>query len=289
MGQLTTRKAAQILGVSEASVKRWCDRGQIGVSKTPGGHRRLSEHALIEFARRNKYTLAHPELLTVEVDNRHKGLSLEDGKPVMLKALLDQDKSLLHSMMADWCYDGHPLYAIFDATASPVFHEIGSMWERGEVDVAEERAACTLFQQVVLELAAKLKPKRQKDLLAVGGALTGDWYSLPVTMVDMVLREQGWRSLCLGGHLPAESMVSVVERHQPDLFWVSVSHVVDEDAFLRDQRLVAEACDRHNSFLVMGGQALTTELRKKMTYSVYCDTLTHMVSLMKRIFEAPES
>ena len=37
---LTTREAAELLGVSPTSIKRWSDDGKIPVQKTAGGHRR---------------------------------------------------------------------------------------------------------------------------------------------------------------------------------------------------------------------------------------------------------
>ena len=39
--RLTSREAARVLGVSEASVKRWADGGLLPMEKTAGGHRRF--------------------------------------------------------------------------------------------------------------------------------------------------------------------------------------------------------------------------------------------------------
>ncbi|MBV9958343.1 MAG: helix-turn-helix domain-containing protein, partial [Acidobacteria bacterium] len=38
---LTSSEAARLLGVSEASVKRWADSGLLPALKTAGGHRRF--------------------------------------------------------------------------------------------------------------------------------------------------------------------------------------------------------------------------------------------------------
>src|ERR671913_90085 len=39
--RLTSKEAARVLGVSEASVKRWADSGLLPMEKTAGGHRRF--------------------------------------------------------------------------------------------------------------------------------------------------------------------------------------------------------------------------------------------------------
>jgi len=47
---LTLGAAAQLLGVSESTVRRWADAGEVRSYKTPGGHRRVSEDDLRHIA-----------------------------------------------------------------------------------------------------------------------------------------------------------------------------------------------------------------------------------------------
>ena len=192
-------------------------------------------------------------------------------------------------MIVDWHISGSPLHQIFDSVVGPVFTEIGHRWSQKTLTVSQERRACLLFEQVVRELAPKLIPPPQNNLLAAGGALSADWYSIPVTMVDMVLRQQRWNTMSLGNHLPASSMISAIERYRPQLFWISVGFIEDEDQFIKDVAEITEACRASNSFLIMGGRSLSAELRRQMDYSVYCDTLTHMVGLLDRIFKATKN
>lgn len=48
---LSVRKASEILGVSEATLRHWTDEGKVKAFVTPGGHRRYSEHELRRFTR----------------------------------------------------------------------------------------------------------------------------------------------------------------------------------------------------------------------------------------------
>src|SRR6187401_3370429 len=41
MDILSTRSVAEVLGVSEATVKRWADAGTLRCFRTPGGHRKF--------------------------------------------------------------------------------------------------------------------------------------------------------------------------------------------------------------------------------------------------------
>jgi excisionase family DNA binding protein len=49
MAALTTHQAARLLGVSLPTVVNWIKQGRLEAYKTPGGHRRIPEHALKAF------------------------------------------------------------------------------------------------------------------------------------------------------------------------------------------------------------------------------------------------
>ncbi|HYP52226.1 MAG TPA: helix-turn-helix domain-containing protein [Pyrinomonadaceae bacterium] len=51
--KLTSRETARLLGVSEASVKRWADSGLLPTEKTAGGHRRFRPEDVARFRREN--------------------------------------------------------------------------------------------------------------------------------------------------------------------------------------------------------------------------------------------
>ncbi len=55
-------EAATVLGVSEASLRQWSDRGRIRASVTPGGHRRYSKVELKKFMSSRRKTIGVKEL-----------------------------------------------------------------------------------------------------------------------------------------------------------------------------------------------------------------------------------
>lgn len=60
-----TREAAEILQVSESSVKRWTDDGQIPSYKTAGGHRRYRLDDLLRFRDRQSGAALHERLASM--------------------------------------------------------------------------------------------------------------------------------------------------------------------------------------------------------------------------------
>ncbi len=51
---LTTREAAELLGVGPTTVKRWCDEGKLPALKTAGGHRRYREADVLAMRHRGE-------------------------------------------------------------------------------------------------------------------------------------------------------------------------------------------------------------------------------------------
>src|SRR3954468_9580073 len=57
---LSTRQVATLLGVGEATVKRWADAGEIDCFRTPGGHRKFRLRDLTAFVQTREYDAAGP-------------------------------------------------------------------------------------------------------------------------------------------------------------------------------------------------------------------------------------
>lgn len=58
---LSTFTAAKMLHVDPGSVANWIDKGQLKAFRTPGGHRRIQKHDLLEFLRKLQMPIP-PEL-----------------------------------------------------------------------------------------------------------------------------------------------------------------------------------------------------------------------------------
>src|SRR5437764_13756024 len=60
---LTPKELAQAIGVSESSLRRWVDAGDIRVARTAGGHRRIELAEAIRFIRHLGIPVVRPEVL----------------------------------------------------------------------------------------------------------------------------------------------------------------------------------------------------------------------------------
>ena len=91
---LSPKQVAQALGVSESSLKRWCDQGRIATVRTGGGHRRLSLADVLRFVRDHAHPLVSPEVLGLPSVREPSERCLVRARQLLADALLNGDESL---------------------------------------------------------------------------------------------------------------------------------------------------------------------------------------------------
>lgn len=102
-------------------------------------------------------------------------------------------------------------------------------------------------------------------------------------MVDLALRENGWRTDSLGVGIPAAEVAAAVRTVRPRLVWLSASSAPDRGELAAGIETVREAASQVGAALAVGGRALTAEIRVDLRYSVFCDTVGHLVEFARAI------
>jgi methanogenic corrinoid protein MtbC1 len=253
---VSPKQAALALGVSEASVKRWCDKGLLVPMRTAGGHRRIAPAEVVRFARESGNPLVRPELVGLPSATTAGPVATERALEEALEALKDGDEERLVALVTHLFGAGRSATDICERVLAPALHELGSRWQHGDVEIYEERRACEIVQAALHELGRLLPALPRSAPRALGGTLEGDPYTLSSSMCALALRELGWRAENLGAGLPAEQLARAAARRKPELIWVSVSGGLDSPELSRALRTVAEAARRCGAGLVLGGRAL---------------------------------
>lgn len=272
---LTPKQVARAMDVSESSVKRWCDRGVIPTQYTAGGHRRITMAGVLEFVRSGQHELVHPEALGLPPTSGQSERVVSRACEGLTEALVAGDEARCRQIAIDLYLAEHSISTLCDDVFAPAFREIGRRWSCGEAEVYQERRGCEITLRILHELRSILPSPLVDSPLALGGATVGDQYSLGTAMAELVLRNAKWNAISLGDNLPFETLSAAIKECRPKLFWLSCSHIADEPAFLEGYRVLHEEYGGDVAFVV-GGYALTEEVRQKMKFSAYCDTMQHL-------------
>lgn len=276
---VSPKQVARAIGVSESSLKRWCDQGLIPMTRTPGGHRKLPISGVLGFLKERGHQLVEPELLGLPPTTTGAGgRTLARGRVELIEAFLEGAEDLSLQIVMDLYLARHSICTICDEVLAGAFHEIGDRWQCGTAEVYQERRGCEICLRILHELEQALPPVGDGAPIAIGGTTEADPYHLATTMAELVLRENGWRATSLGNMLPTATILQAMEDIRPRLVWISISHVADEPALIRATEELHAAATRLGAALAVGGRAITSELRRRMHFSAYCDTMQHLVS-----------
>jgi len=273
--QVTPKQLARAIQVSESSIKRWCDQGTIMTVRTAGGHRRIALAAVLNFLRENRYELVRPELLGLPATAGRTAWVLDRAQAAVRDALLAGDEDQTRRILFDLYLARHRLATILDEVVARALHEIGDRWSCGEAAVYQERRGCEICLRLLHELRTLTPAPSVPRGLAMGGTPEGDGYQIPNAMVELVLRLQGWDTVSLGSGLPFDTLRAGLATHRPQLFWLSVSHIRDERAFLTGWNELCAPLAFPVVFAT-GGQALLKPLRTQMPQASFCRDLQEL-------------
>lgn len=276
------KHVAQALGVSESSLKRWCDRGLLPTTRTGGGHRKVLTADVIRFAREQGMTLVTPELLGLPPTGSVEGLDLQKSASLLAQSLLAGQELVCRQLVMNLALGDHPLARVFDDVITAAFVEIGNRWACQQADIYQERRGCEMILRILAEISKTQSPVQSK-LTACGGTATGDGYSLATLMAEIVLRDTEYQATSLGTGIPFDSFVRAVQEIRPTLFWLSVASVPDEAAFLRNFANLSSACAEVQSALVIGGRALAPRLREQLVDATYCENMQQLAAFARTL------
>lgn len=280
---LTPKQVARSIGVSEASLKRWCDKGTVPSIRTAGGHRRLPINGVMQFIRQTGHPIVRPEVLGLPSTTGHGPATLERARVQLRPALEAGDEQQVGRLVFDQYLAGHTACDVCDQVIAPALHDIGARWAHGTLEVYEERRGCEICARVLYQLEKLLPSVPDSAPRAIGAAIEGDPYTMPTLMAEIALREAGWKADSYGVGLPFATLGAAICDVRPGLFWLSVSTIGSVPDFLAGYSILYETALECGVPVVVGGRALTVEIRKAIQYSAYGDTLRHMVSFARTL------
>lgn len=260
---VSPKQVARAVGVSESSLKRWCDRGLIPTVKTAGGHRRMPISGVMKFLRSTGQTLVRPEELGLPSASGEAKRAIGEASGDIARALVDGNEAVARRIVTDLYVAGHSATELCDRVLAPAFEQVGKEWECGAAEVYQERGACESCERILNELRGLIAPTEETAPIACGATLGGDYYTLPTRMVELTLREAGWRATSLGSNLPAATLAAAIRSVRPRLFWISVSFIPRLDQFHRDLCELRQTCGSTTT-LVLGGRALTADVTRDL-------------------------
>lgn len=226
---LTPRELAEVIGVSQSSIKRWVDDGLIDVHRTAGGHRRIPLREALRFARQRQMQIVRPELVGLP--------DLEDVPPearegeftgdVLFHLLRRGEAARARGILATEYLNGAPLAGLFDGPVAEALARLGVLWQESDEGIYVEHMATNICIEAINQVRLLMPPPADDAPVALGGAPSGDPYVIPSLMAAAVLADAGYHVTNLGPNTPAAALLHAASVHTPNVVWLAVTAPFD--------------------------------------------------------------
>ncbi len=218
---LSTADVARLFNVTETTVKRWADEGELKCQKTPGGHRKFDMKHVIEFSTSHNFEpVGALELETEEAEAHRIQLAVLNREFGALadyyvhKALTPDDTDLYYFL--SYLYQHHiQLWELYDLVLSPGMREIGARWARGEISVSKEHMASYETLDALAKLQSEIMMKPRVPLTVVCACIDDEYHEIGLRCAANIFESEGWRVHYLGACTPYESVISTIEELRP--------------------------------------------------------------------------
>jgi excisionase family DNA binding protein len=283
----STADLARMWNVSESTVKRWADAGDLTCTKTPGGHRRFTLDEVSRFQRSQGF----------EATGRLVAAGDDEAPPPELERALERPD---FGALARLCYRGavsgdmdavgHLLARAYLRGVAPVdlhelvvasaMHRVGDAWMSGELTVADEHLATRTVLDALVRLQPSIPHRPPNGRTAVVGCPEDEMHEVAARCIAFLLELEGWHVVVLGMDTPFFSFADAVARHAPRLVVVSSTILVDLDRQSREYAPFYAAAREAGARVVIGGAGFRdAAVRARFAHDAYAANFRELLRL----------
>jgi excisionase family DNA binding protein len=282
---LTTRAVAEILGVSEATVKRWADEQLLFAERTVGGHRRFHAAEVARFLRQqNPETATSLRAIASKLEGARTSPpgEIQHNSGLLLEALLGGREDGCAALLIEPYLRGTPLWEIFDELFCEAMSQVGELWYSGELTIAQEHLATHTAMSALYALRSVIAVTERRHALAVCCSVEDDFHELPVHLARIIFESEGWRVVGLGANTPFFALEDAVRRHQPRIVCISSTVLFHRDRSAHDYRSFHSLAVEVGALVVLGGKSFTAEeeARQRFPAELYAESFGQLQAFL---------
>ena len=135
-------------------------------------------------------------------------------------------------------------------------YDVGRLWERNKISVAEEHMATAIAQWCLSSLYGQLPVPTTVRGRAVIAGVQGELHQVGANIVSDVLESDGWDVRFLGTDMPYDGIFQAVVDHEADVLGISVAMVFNLHQVRRMVQAARAALGDAAPAMVPGGCAM---------------------------------
>ena len=275
---LTTRQLSRAWLVSEATIKRWADTGQLKSSRTVGGHRRFALEEVMRF--QTERGLGAPAAGAAPAPSH--SFDAGAGAEQFFSAVTRGHAGEAAGILLEAHMLGVGLEVIFDLVVAPTLRRVGEMWHADGMSVADEHLATSTATHAVESLAASTRRAGARAGEAVCCAAEEEMHTLAVLCAQAILEAEGWGVRNLGGHTPFFALAEYVDRRRPALVCVSATLQRELEHNARDYVQFLHSARACGARVVLGGEGFRgAQVRARFPADLHAESFADLAAFVR--------
>ncbi|WP_027964848.1 cobalamin B12-binding domain-containing protein [Halalkalibacillus halophilus] len=140
---------------------------------------------------------------------------------------------------------------------SDAMHEIGQLWQRNEISVAQEHMATSISQTVVTQIGILSKSHTNQDTnqSVCMFSIESNAHYLGIQIIRNVFQEHGYQTYFFGADMPNIHIIKELKKIQPDFVAYSITLSNHMLPALELNDLIRKEDSLQNTRIIIGGYA----------------------------------
>ena len=203
-----------------------------------------------------------------------------------LAALRDRDRRRALRVVQTAHEKGSDLRELYLDVFQPALRQIGVLWERNEVTVAEEHLATAITQSIMASLYTQASLAVENGHRLIAACPETERHEVGLRMLCDFMDLEGWTTTYLGASVPRASLARLVCEQPPDVLALSVSISPHLTALRATISEVRAGCGERQPIILVGGRVFheKPELAFKLGADLTARDARQAAALLKERF-----
>jgi excisionase family DNA binding protein len=285
---MSTEQVAQLLQVTETTIKRWADEGKISCSRTPGGHRKFMLADVVRFAEEHALPLngALPAP-GAETEQLRNALLIRNYSPIihaLEQAALRADRARISELFLTLARNQIPFPVIVDNMIRPALASVGAAWIAGKLEIHQEHRATHALMESLPGLFRELHRKPANGLTAVCACAPGEHHDLGLRSLAYALELEGWHVHYLGADTPFKSIESCLRKVRPDLLCLSVTAPTPPKQLMARVHAIGKAAASIGTTVMLGGYSVADSTPGELACHCIASSIQEAIGFLRDRF-----
>lgn len=140
-----------------------------------------------------------------------------------IKLLLSGKKAEASKLILSLVNEGIQVKSIYLNIFQPAQYEIGNLWLKNKISVAQEHYCSAATQVIMSQLYPHILSSKRTNKTILAACVGNELHELGIRMVADFFEMEGWDTWYLGANTPTSSIIKTIAQQQVDVVGLSVS------------------------------------------------------------------